>query len=341
MIRISLIFILLLFSVIIKAQTDSAYISTTVETDIYTTSYAVSHDKILQFLTSNHIKVQSQNEQKSSLNIKFQVNESVFNAYNTLIGELGYVSSNEVNATNNFQKVSELELELNYLKQQKESYRLVLEKLEVQSDRYLSIWEELKKTEEKIFTKERELLSHRNKENTYSVSLMLRDEITRPENNRVSFVNMPGGEFSILRIESPQAGISSDTYYGYFLKYLFTKGKSYATIGAYKSTSKNPQDTTMFNELFSFGFGQDFYSRHFGRGDNRYFNLYSGYTIGDILATSKTVKSNIFYLSPAIGLEILKTRFILLDTKVCYFVPLSYNKNLRGWSFNMAFNFVF
>ena len=63
--------------------------------------------------------------------------------------------------------------------------------------------------------------------------------MTSPEYTDVSFVNMPGFEFSYLNIESPKQGISSANYQGYFLKYLFTKGKSFGLIGVYRITSYN------------------------------------------------------------------------------------------------------
>jgi len=48
-----------------------------------------------------------------------------------------------------------------------------------------------------------------------------------------------------------------------------------------------------------------------------------------------------FYLAPSIGIEIYKNKYFLIDTKVNYFVPFSYNRNLRGISYNASFNFVF
>ena len=53
------------------------------------------------------------------------------------------------------------------------------------------------------------------------------------------------------------------------------------------------------NELFMFSFGQDFYSRHLGRGTRKFLNLYTGYQIGDIIATSQISKSNLVFVSPS------------------------------------------
>ena len=152
---------------------------------------------------------------------------------------------------------------------------------------------------------------------------------------------MPGAEYSLLKIASPTLGVSNNLYQGYFMKYLFTKGKSYASLGAYTPITKNHADSTQFSELFILSFGQDFYSRHLGRGSRKFFNLYTGYQLGGILASSEKSKNTLFYIAPSIGIELFKNKNILIDSKVNYFLPLEYNHELRGVSYNLSFNFVF
>ena len=181
----------------------------------------------------------------------------------------------------------------------------------------------------------------RSRTDSYSVSLTLSDEVTSPESTGISFVNMPGAEYSFLDIEAPAAGTSAEFYHGYFLKYLFTKGKSYGSIGLYKNESIGRTDSVAYSEMFILAFGQDFYSRHFGRGDRRYLNLYSGYQVGGILATGEVSTKYLPYLAPSVGVEIFKNKYILFDTKVSYFVPVTDSRNMRGISYSAAFNFVF
>jgi hypothetical protein len=152
---------------------------------------------------------------------------------------------------------------------------------------------------------------------------------------------MPGVEYSYFQIEEPQDTLSSPYYQGVFLKYVFTKGKSFATLGAYKTTDKLDTDTMHYSEMFIFGFGQDFYSRHLGRGSKKFFNLYSGYTIGGMLASNDKRKETFGYIAPAVGLEIFKNKYVLIDTKVNYMVPFKNTRNMRGLAFNVSFNFVF
>ena len=53
---------------------------------------------------------------------------------------------------------------------------------------------------------------------------------------------MPGFEYSVFMPENPKAGISATCYNGYMLKYFFTRGKSYVTVGAFKAVDVPSSD---------------------------------------------------------------------------------------------------
>lgn len=113
-------------------------------------------------------------------------------------------------------------------------------------------------------------------------------------------------------------------------------------IGSYKSVNEDKSDRNAFSEMFMLGFGQDFYSRHLGRGNRKFLNLYSGYSVGDVYCTGTDSKLNTVYLAPSIGLELFKNKYFLVDTKVNYFIPITANnRNMRGLSYNLSLNFVF
>lgn len=336
---ISLVLFLLLGSSLL-AQYDSSFVTTEVDAVIYAFDFKTAKSNLQNFAHAYAVSILNQDETRTTLNIQMRMDNATYRILDSLMNKLGYSNSKKVNTLSNLSKVNELKLELDYLKSKKESYNQLLSKLNEKDENYITLWNEQQKTGEKIFEKESELLNLNKKENTYTVSIELKDETTSPENTRVSFVNMPGIEYSYLDIESPKTGLSQDYYQGYFLKYLFTKGKSFGTIGVFKNNNVQ-SDSTVFSELFLLGFGQDFYSRHLGRGSRKFFNLYSGYTIGGLIATGKTTRQNIFFLSPSIGLELFKNKYFLVDSKVNYFVPLRNNRNLRGLSYNLSFNFVF
>lgn len=325
----------------VSAQTDSLFVSTEVNTTIYVFDFKGARNTLIDFVKEKHMMVLYQNESRKDLNLKVVLDQQTYLIFDSLLSGIGYTDSKKVNTVSNLTKYNELKLELQYLKEKKNSYSDLLKRLDEKSENYITLWNELKGTEEKIFNKERELLGLNTKENTFTVTVDLNEEPTNPEYTGVSFVNMPGFEYSILSIETPKAGISASDYKGYFLKYLFTKGKSFGTIGVYKNNNIVNSDTTAYSELFILGFGQDFYSRHLGRGSRKFLNLYSGYTIGGIMATGKTSKKNMLFIAPAIGLELFKNKYFLIDNKVNYFVPLYNTRNLRGWSYNLSLNFVF
>jgi len=316
-------------------------ISTQVDLNFITVDFTSSRKHLIDFANNNKVEIERQNENKFSVDMTIILTEKQYNSFDSIVPKLGFVSYKNIRSTNFVQKKEEEQLELNFLISQKISYEQVLSKLSENTEPYLATWKELKAIEEKIYKKEKSMLKYKNYFDTYRVKIKITDEMGSPSSSKVSFVNMPGFEYSILQIETPKSGLSNSMYQGYFLKYLFTKGKSYGTVGAFKTSQQIPSDSTFVSEMFILGFGQDFYSRYLGRGTNKFFNLYSSYTIGGIIATSTTTKFNTFYISPSIGIELFKNKYMLFDTKVSYFLPYDYNRNLRGVSVSAAFNFVF
>ena len=155
--------------------------------------------------------------------------ENEFNRLEELLPKLGHVTSKKINTVNNSSKVNEIELDFKYLNEKKKSYSDLLGKINDTSDNYYTYWKDLKEIEESVYKKEKELLSYNNSENGIKVALMFTEESTTPEETKLSFVNMPGVEFSYLTIESPKFGITSKLYQGYFVKYLFTRGDRKST----------------------------------------------------------------------------------------------------------------
>lgn len=334
-------FVLLFISTQLYAQVDTLFYTTELNIDITAMGFKSSKDKLIDFIKQNKLIIQNQNENNTSITMQVEVSKSIFEQFDEIIPDLGFVTSRKVNTINNITKVNDIKLEINYLKEKKLSYNQLLNKLDDKSEKYITLWNENQITEEKIFKKEKELLPLIKTTHNYEINIRIYEERTSPENSKVSFVNMPGFEYSYLNIETPKSNVSTKNYQGYLVKYLFTKGKTFAVAGAYKSTASSITDSSLFSELFVFGFGQDFYSRHLGRGERKFLNLYSGYTLGLMLATGINSSSCIFYLSPSIGLELFKNKYMLLDSKVTYLIPLSNYNNLRGFTFNTSLNFVF
>lgn len=324
------------------SQADSTFITTDVKTIVYSMDFPAAKQNVLDFILQNSIRIQNQTENKTELDIKFYLTVDEYKKWNELLPKLGYISSKTASSVSNLVRVNDINLEINYLTQKNKSYSEILSKIDEKSPSYLTLWNEQKILEEKIFNLQRELIYLNKKENKFNISLELNQEITSPEETGVSFINMPGIEYSYLTISEPKKGLSAANYQGYFVKYMFTKGKSYANLGIYKNSNSTTSDSSAYSEMFLLAFGQDFYSRHMGRGKRNFLNLYSGYTTGGILASSAFTNKTMFYIAPSIGLEIYKNKYMIIDTKVNYFLPLTdVNRNLKGISYNTSINFVF
>jgi hypothetical protein len=324
-----------------SAQHQYQYHSTLVDISINTLDFTNHKLKLSHFIESHQFQINSQDVSKAYADFNLILNDAQYKLLEDSLNTFGVLIMKKITIVNNFSRIQEIQMEIKYLTEKKNSYIELVSKLDTKSDSYYGFWKELKLIEESIHQKDKELLNFNSQDNMFTVNIHFTEESTMPTDTKLKFVNMPGIMLSNLMLESPKLGISYPNYQGYFLKYLFTKGKSFLLAGAYKAQHQSSKDSSQFSELFILGFGQDYYSRHLGRGNRKFFNLYSGYTIGTVMISSESKKLNAAYISPSVGLELFKNKYILLDTYVSYFIPFSQNRNLRGISYNASFNFVF
>ncbi len=302
------------------------------------------------FLRRQRAQIQRQEETPEQLTAEFAVPLSTLPALDSLAAALGYVLENSLTAQNHETLVQEL-------RDQEADTKAVVGRLQSQLREAQSTKKPdsavVRGLREQVFSYTTALRRTRQQLGTYEahaglayVTLRIFDEITFPMANRsVKFVNMPGVEVGLLRLENPKTGVTARFYRGYSVKYLFTRGKSYFNLGIYKPTTKaEPTDSSFVSELFLINFGQDFYPRHFGRGQRKFLNLYSTYQIGGVIINRGAADDAQFIPNAnlGLGLELLKTKNILLDTKASYFLPLhNLNRDLRGLLVQGSLNFVF
>lgn len=310
------------------------------EVTVYTSSFEKSKASIKQFVADKKAVILSEYETVKDFEIKFYLNESEFQDLDKLLPEIGYVERRELETNNYNEKIEKIKIERKYLSDRKTAYEKELANMTEKNNRYYQYWEEVRYIDKKVFELDTELKELESK-NLYKVKISLYDETVDLTDRTINWVNMPGASFDMLFVENPVSSLSAQQYMGYSLKYMFTRGKSYAYLGGLKEFSPEVADDTRYKELFTFGFGQDFYSRYFGRGKNRFLNLYTGYNLGGMFATSETTFKFIFHMTPFFGIELFKNKYVLLDTRVGYFVPFAHNRNMRGIYTTASFNFVF
>ena len=313
---------------------------TTLDATVYTSFFDASKEKLLSFVEDKSINIANQNANTERMHLEFYTNKETFDAFQLFLPNLGFISENEISTINRADEKTQLELEAKYLREQQTAYETELTTMDNKNDKYYEYWEKVREIERDIYDCESKL-SNYGEQLEYKVEINIFDETVDLTTSKISWVNMPGASFDMLFVETPLSSLSATVYQGYSLRYLFTRGKSYATLGVLKDNGTAASDSMRYEELFMFSFGQDWYTKHFGRGKNKFLNLYTGYNIGGMFATADARKKTIPYLKIFLGVELFKNKYIILDNKVGYFVPFYQNRNLRGITYNACFNFVF
>ena len=343
---------LILSLLILNVTAQQEFMSQTVTTTIYTKDISKSKAILMNVVDSSKSKVIGYSEGNSSYsyakNIKITIwtNKNGYEMIDRMLDKLGYVDSKKLTTTANGTELNSLQSEINYLKKEDIAYQTELDKMDKSNTNYSTFWSQIRANEKKIFELEKQVGEKKDQISNYTFDIILTEDIGTPQETSnqddIQFVNMPGVEYNYLKVENPQAGLSSDVYQGGGIKYLFTRGKSFVSFGVMKSMNQIT-DSLTYKELFTYSVGQDFYPRHFGRGKRKFLNLYTGYTVGGMFATSDSYSRNILYATPNIGLEIFKNKYILLDSKAGYLIPIDAKTNLhlRGIIVNASFNFLF
>lgn len=326
------------------AQPEPTY-ATQKQLTVAVTRFPEARAALIGFLRRRAARVQKQEETPEQVVAEFALPAAELPRLDSLMAALGFVLENNLNTRDLGARLQELRA-----KEASETARLAtvnqqLRETRPEPDR-LTAWEKQAEEHTDRLTRVRnQLAAITTHAGLAYVTLRLYDEVSFPTGNRrVTFVNMPGVEYSYLHLENPRSGLTSATYRGYAIKYLFTRGKSYFNLGVYKPMTTNAVAEDFVNELFMLNFGQDFYPRNFGRGRRRYLNLYTTYQVGGFILNRNRDERNEFIpnLNLGMGLELLKTRHVLLDTKAGYFVPLyARSRDLRGLLYQGSFNFVF
>ena len=150
---------------------------------------------------------------------------------------------------------------------------------------------------------------------------------------------MPGIQFSYFIPANTNGAFFPQRMAGYSIKYLLNRRKTYIELGLFKASKGS--DNQVFDDMYKFCIGQDFYSSHLGRGSRKYFNLYSGFKMGVFRIAGDEEDLSSWFATPSLGLELFKNKNILIDTKAGYFLPFTENRNLRGIVLEASFNIVF
>ncbi len=324
-----------------RRMSDRNYKYTTVSQELRLSNFQEAITKVSAFIAAENFDVTSQNQNNSSFTANLVLTKEQLAKWNSFILTFGYLSMNNINVIDNTANVEAAIDNLNNAQRQLKNAKERLAQTKVGDENYNTYFSDRNNWESNVQTYRRNLRNILTTNNLATVSLTIIDEMYTPQDTRIAYVNMPGVEYSYLKIDEPLDTVSNSAYQGVLLKYVFTRGKSFANLGAYKTTAPASPDRKHFSEMFIFGFGQDFYTRHFGHGNNRFLNMYTTYTIGGLLASNESRKLFSPYIAPGVGVELFKNKYVLIDTKASYFVPFKDVRHMRGLSLSASFNFVF
>lgn len=315
-----------------------------IEYSVYSLEFLKAKEKLDGFIQVNRYDQLSFTESRDEINYLFKIQEIDIPKIDSMAKVLGYVNARKISNSNQTTTLENLNIDLDRLENKRLSYTALMEKLDstASKEQYIIYWEKRRETEDQISNLKKEILNLQSSLKYVVVEIEIKNDPTGPSNRKVSWVHMPGLQYSLAFVEQSLNGFSYAQYEGYSLKYLFTKGKNYFSLGAYKAKNRISSDTTAIDEIFNFTYGEDFYSRRFGRGNRHFFNPYIGYQLGFSLAYSN-VDSQVFpFLAPAFGIEWWKNKYFLLDTTADYYLPANaINRNLRAWRVSASLNFVF
>lgn len=151
-----------------------------------------------------------------------------------------------------------------------------------------------------------------------------------------------GVDYAFLQIEKPSSTFSAALYSGYEVKYRFYNDQSVFKVATMNAT-QTPSSSSAINALFFYSYGQNFYPEHFRDGKSALSYLYSGFTVGGYIATKvdeSTLKK--IYITPYIGYEIFRNQYIVIDSKLGYFIPFGEQEvqHFRGIQYNLSVSLV-
>lgn len=305
--------------------------------DIMTNNLNQTEAKVKKYVADNKLKLSKYNRSEYHLEIQLFADSTAADKLITEYKTWGYVSSENLVKATYQSDIDKLNDEIDQLKKEKATYQSMAKYSDSTAKSSLVYIEKTVELDKAIYQSETKLKELTNSNHITYIQIKIREEKNTTMEYSSSWVNMPGLEYSALWIEQPKAGKTPEMMQGISLKYMFNTGKSYGILGLYK----NFGEKTEADQMFTLAFGQDFYSRRMGRGQRKFFNLYTSLNGGFYVLSGTDQRSSSWFINPYLGLEIFKNKYFLIDNKVGYFLPYRDNRNMRGLLYNVSFNFVF
>jgi hypothetical protein len=261
--------------------------------------------------------------------------------------ELGSVDLKKVETTNNAGKLAATAVDRAYLAGQKDIYSREMETPETRAapETRQKYFEKARELDKQLYENDAERVKLSGEVERSVIELTVSQKTVQyldEDEKYFDFINMPGVETHFYSVENPDGDLSHSRYFGGALRYLFTKGKTFFTIGILKPLEEDGGPAAV-NDIVTYSIGKDFYPRYLGRGKRTFLNPYSGFQLGGMVLTAKDEIRHLATLEPHLGVELFKNTYVILDIRAGYVFPLDEKmvKTLRGFTQNVTFNIVF
>jgi len=316
---------------------------------IWTTGISEASKKVDEVLKESGARIESLrlDSVERTLEARFLVPDGQIEVVRSLLAAVGSVYMNDLTVQGDSSKartaIRQLRQEQDFKRAQQALHAQELAKLDrtEEPEAWETLWNATRRLEVDTFQISRQIVEREGDMRRNLVKL----RVSEPRSSDIEegwfrFVNMPGGEYLWFTPGTGGPRIA-ENYRGPAFRYLFTKGKSYLTVGVLES---NPEvasfDSSRISEILLVSLGTDFYPRHFGQGRRTWFNLYSGAQLGGMLLSDASDSRLVWMAAPHAGMEVWKGARGLVDLKAAYYLPLSetWNRTLRGWSFSAGAN---
>lgn len=336
-----------------RSVTSSEPVGLQLDLSIWTSGISESSRKIDAILKKHGARIENMRVDSSerTLEARFLVPDGKIEPLRAELSAVGTVYLDNLRMQGDSSKarrqIVQLGRELDFKRAQQILHARELDKhpREKEQDLWLNLWNATRRLEVDTFQITKELVETEGDMRRNLVILKVSEpRASDIEEGWFKFVNMPGAEY--LWFSPGKGGAQvAESYRGPAFRYLFTRGKSYLTVGVLEADPPvAASDPGRISEILLVSWGTDFYPRHFGQGRRRWFNLYSGAQFGAMLLSSDAEGSrNVWMAAPHAGVEIWKGARGLVDLKAAYYLPISekWNVPLRGWCASTAANVSF
>jgi hypothetical protein len=139
-------YLLILLSIFFSCNNSFAQSSTfktTLDATVYVLNFPSARAKTRDFIRASASKVINERESKASFHVEFDMQESSLKSFDSLLTSLGYTTTRELKTVNYSEKITQLKVQRDYLKNKIAAYNVELSRPDIDQDHHYRYWEQV------------------------------------------------------------------------------------------------------------------------------------------------------------------------------------------------------